>query len=131
MTDSILTSVKKAVNVGETDKSFDVDILLHLNSALAVLHQMGVGPRDGFEVEDESATWEDFLGVDPRLNSAKTYVSLSVRMDFDPPATSFTQDAFKKRMEEIAWRLNVYIEARDAVPVVILPVGRVIDGGAP
>jgi len=131
MTDSILTSVKKAVNVGETDKSFDVDILLHLNSALAVLHQMGVGPRDGFEVEDESATWENFLGVDPRLNSAKTYVSLSVRMDFDPPATSFTQDAFKKRMEEIAWRLNVYIEARDAVPVVILPVGRVIDGGAP
>jgi hypothetical protein len=35
---------------------------------------------------------------------------LAVRLVFDPPATSFTLDAFKRQKEELEWRLNVAAE---------------------
>lgn len=110
MTESILVSVKKTLGIDESYLAFDIDIIMHTNSAFAELNQIGIGPEQGFDIQDASAVWSDFLGTDKRLNSVKTYVYLSVRMIFDPPSTSFLLDAFQKQLEKIAWRLNVLRE---------------------
>lgn len=102
---SILTTVKKSLGLIESDTTFDADILLFINSVLANLNQIGVGPENGFQIEDNTATWESFLGTDPRLNNVKAYVYLKVRLLFDPPATSFAIDAIKSQAGELEYRI--------------------------
>lgn len=109
MAQSILTSVKKILGLAESDTSFDVDVLLHINSVFSILDQVGIGPDGGFMIEDDSPTWDDFV-TDKRMNSVKTYVYLRVRLLFDPPNTSFVIDSMNKQISELEWRLNVVRE---------------------
>lgn len=104
---SILTSTKKVLGLEEDYIVFDPDILLHINSVFATLSQLGIGPPEGFAIEDETALWSEFLGNDKRLNSVKTYVYLRVRLLFDPPATSFAIESMNEQLKELEWRLNV------------------------
>jgi hypothetical protein len=110
MSDSILTSTKKILGIEEAYEAFDLDILTHINSVFSTLTQLGVGPAEGFMIEDKTATWDTFLGSDPRLNSVKSYVYLRVRLLFDPPQSSYAISALEKQAEEMAWRLNVQME---------------------
>ena len=111
MENSILTSTKKALGIDASYEVFDLDIITHINSAFSTLTQLGVGPANGFMIEDESATWDDFFQTpDFQYNSVKTYVYLKVRLLFDPPQTSYLIAAMEKQIEEIAWRLNVHRE---------------------
>lgn len=110
MTDSIFTSVKKVLGVDESYTVFDLDILMHTNSAFSTLNQLGIGPDDGFMINDESATWDAFLGTDLKINSVKTYVYLKVRLLFDPPQLSYVIDAMNQQVKELEWRLNVVRE---------------------
>jgi hypothetical protein len=107
---SILTSTKKLIGLSEADTSFDLDIMLHLNSMISVLTQVGIGPTEGFMIEDSTATWESFIGGDSRMNMVKSYLYLKVRLLFDPPGTSFALDAMNKTAAELEWRLNVLRE---------------------
>ena len=121
MSDSILTSTKKVLGIEELYTAFDVDILMHINSVFSTLHQLGIGPVDGFFIEDATPTWTTFLGTDPRLNSVKTYVYLKVRILFDPPGTSYLIDSLRNQAEELEWRLNVVRETDDYVdPFVVV-----------
>lgn len=109
--ESILLSTKKALNIDADDEAFDVDIRMHINSVLATLNQVGVGPEHGFWIEDDVATWDDLLGGDPRLNFVKSYVYVKVRLLFDPPATSFAIDAMKEQARELEVRIYMLMEA--------------------
>jgi hypothetical protein len=107
---SILSSVKKALGIEEAYTAFDPDVLMHINTVFSTLNQLGIGPEDGFMIEDAEPTWDAFLDDDYRLNSVKSYVYLRVRLLFDPPATSYLIEAMRKQVEEFEWRLNVYRE---------------------
>lgn len=109
MAQSILNSVKKILGVAEADTSFDLDIMIHINSAFSTLNQLGIGPPEGFEIEDSADTWDDF-DTDKRMSSMKSYVYLRVRLLFDPPSTSFALDSMQKQIEQLEWRLNVVRE---------------------
>jgi hypothetical protein len=108
--DRILPTVKKVLGLVEADTSFDVDILMHINTALGTLTQLGIGPAEGFEIEDATATWATFLDNDKAKNPVKSYVVLRVRLLFDPPTTSFAIESYVKQQEELEWRLNVLRE---------------------
>lgn len=130
---SILSSTKKILNIADDDLSFDLDIIMFINSTLATLHQLGVGPEEGFMIEDATAEWATLLGGDPRQNGVKNFVYLSVRLAFDPPATSFAISAIEKQIEEMGWRINVQRERFIYVsptPVIEEDV-YVLDGGSP
>ena len=118
MEQSILKSTKKILSIGDDDPSFDLDIITHINSAFSHLQQLGIGPAAGFQIEDENATWEDFLGTDARLpilNAVKTNVYLQVRYIFDPPQLSHVMQAMERQLQESDWRLNVLREETDWV----------------
>jgi hypothetical protein len=110
MTDSILDSMKKVLNIGTGDTAFDPDIIMHINSVFSTLTQLGVGPDEGFMIEDNAAVWNSFLGGDIRLNNVKSYVYLRVRRLFDPPATSFLLASIKEQEKELEWRINEQME---------------------
>lgn len=108
MAQSILESVKKNLGISADNTAFDVDLILHINSTLATLNQLGVGPDEGFAIEDDSATWEDFLGDDPRANNVRIYTYLKVRVLFDPPTGSYHLiGAMEQQITELEWRISV------------------------
>lgn len=107
METSILTSTKKILGLAEDYTAFDYDVITHINTALSTLTQLGIGPTEGFMIEDSSAEWDEFIADDPRFNSIKSYVFLKVRMMFDPPATSYLIDSMQRQIQELEWRLNV------------------------
>ncbi len=111
MSDSILTSTKKILGLEDNYTAFDVDVMMHINSVFTTLSQLGIGPVNGFMIEDAEAVWEDFFGVDLNFNSVKTYVYLRVRMLFDPPATSYHIVAIKEQIQELEWRLSSHRES--------------------
>lgn len=107
MSDSILTSIKKVLNLAEDYTPFDQDVIMHINSVFSTLNELGVGPIDGFMIEDKEATWDAFFEGDLRLNNIKTYIYLRVRMLFDPPTTGYHTEAMKEQIKELEWRINV------------------------
>ena len=109
MEDSILKSVKKVLGVPEDYNVFDLDIVMHINSVFSILGQLGVGPTEGFSIEDEAATWDEFF-FESDLNTIRSYVYLRVRMLFDPPTTSFLLDAMTKQIQEFEWRISTQRE---------------------
>lgn len=106
MASSILNDIKKVLGVSEDDTSFDVDIILHINSVFSTVNQMGIGPDEGFVITDSSDDWEDFITDPILLGFLKSYFYLKVRMLFDPPTTSFLLEAFNKQIAEFEGRIS-------------------------
>ena len=110
MATSILSSIKKLIGPTEDDTSFDVDIIMHINSAFFRLNQLGVGPSEGFSITDKTKTWEEFLVARKDLEAVKSYVYQKVRLVFDPPQSAFLVEALKESIKEFEWTINVQAE---------------------
>lgn len=113
MENSILSSTKKILGIGEAYTAFDLDILTHINATLAILNDLGIGPDPMIVVGDASTEWSELQLPDNQLSMVRTYVFLKVRMLFDPPSTSFHIEAMNKQIEQLEWRLNVIQEVID------------------
>lgn len=143
--DSILQSTKKALGLTLDYTPFDAELVIHINSVLANLNQLGIGPDGGMLIEDETPTWSDFLRrvdevvPDPRLNHVKSYVYMRVRMLFDPPSVGYLVTSYEKMILEAEWRIMVaqddVIHPRAPAPPPIIPwyveQEVVLDGGDP
>lgn len=110
METSILTSIKKMLGIAEDYTEFDEDIITHINSVFLNLTQLGVGPEEGFMIEDDTAVWEDFIDDSIRLQAVKTYMYLKVKLLFDPPLSSSVTESFTRMIAELEWRLNVAVD---------------------
>jgi hypothetical protein len=108
--ESILNSIKKLLGISEDDDSFDTDVIMHINTALFRLKQLGVGPSTGFSIYNDEATWVDFLGDSTNFESVKTYVYAKVRLVFDPPTVSSVIEALNQLITELEFCLNVEAE---------------------
>lgn len=149
MVDSILTSTKNALGLAEDYEPYDPELVMHINSVLATLNQLGVGPKDGYEITDKTQTWtqlltnEGALFPEKRLNDVKSYVFMKVRMLFDPPSVGYVVTAWEKMIAEAEWRIMVTqdgilnppvtIPVDDDLEIVIDPENDhiIFDGGAP
>lgn len=109
-TESILNSIKELLGVNSEDSYFDGSIIIYINSALSVLTQLGLGPEEGFSINDETTTWSDFLNNDPRFGFVKTYIYLKVKLVFDPPASSAVLESINRQISELEWRINEQAE---------------------
>ena len=108
MATTILEDIKKQIGIVPTYEAFDSQLLLDINAAFSTLHQLGVGPEEGFSV-DATTEWESYI-LTPRLNFIKSYVCMKVRVMFDPPTSSFALDALKQQIAEYEWRINSEVE---------------------
>lgn len=111
--ESILLSIKKMLGLSNDYDAFDTDVIIHINSALMYLRQLGVGDDNVFEVTGVEEFWQDLLPTPDNLGAAKTYVYLRVRLAFDPPTNSFAVAAIERQIDELEWRLNVEAESKE------------------
>lgn len=109
MGDSILSSIKKMLGLADDYDAFDLDIINFINTAFMTLRQIGVGPAEGFSITGDFETWDNFTDIS-KIQAVKSYVYLSVKQVFDPPATSFAIEATERQTRELEWRLNFEAE---------------------
>lgn len=107
--ESILTSIKKQLGIVDEYEHFDPEIIMSINSALFTLNQIGVGPSEGFSIEDKTTTWDEFTDIS-KIEAVKTYVYMKVRLVFDPPASSAHLESMKNQINELEWRLNIAVD---------------------
>lgn len=109
--ESILTSIKKLLGIEKEYDHFDQDLIMHINSVLAILTQLGVGPNEGFVIIDEESTWNDFIPENPKLvELVKTYVYKKVKILFDPPLSSAVMESLNKLISEDEFRILAQVE---------------------
>lgn len=109
MDESILTSVKKLLGLTEDYTAFDQQLIMHINTVMLTLKQLGVCDKV-YIVKDKSDTWSEFLSSDKDFEAVKTYVYMKVRTLFDPPTTSVVADSMNRTIAELEWRLNAEAE---------------------
>lgn len=114
--ESILDSIKKLLGIAIDDVNFDQELILHINGALNIVNQLGVGPSEGFIITDATQTWQSFIGLRNDLELIKTVIFLRVRLMFDPPQNSFLVSSIKQQIEEYDWRITV-----QATPPLVMP----------
>lgn len=104
MNESILGTVR-AVVTGEDYDGFDTDLIIYINSCIAILKQIGVGPEKGFRVKDENEKWADYLPEGEILDMAYDYICTKCRLKFDPPTSGILMQALKDSITEVEQRL--------------------------
>lgn len=127
--ESILTSVKAMLGITAEYTHFDAELIMHINSAFSVLTQLGVGPSVGFSIQDDYATWSDFMQTDSRLEMVKTYMFQKVKFMFDPPDRSVIADAMKRSIDELEFRLTIAAEEAASDITAIGGLDFIIDWG--
>lgn len=110
--ESILDSVKKDLGITVEYTHFDPDIIMGINSALAILTQLGVGPSSGYRIHDRDNEWSEFLENDPRLEMVKSYVAKKTKQFFDPPQTGPLASALDQVLKELEWRINIAVDPK-------------------
>ena len=108
--DSILTSIKKLLGIEENYTHFDTDITIHINSVFLDLNQIGVGPKEGYSIEDKQDLWDDFIPNSPKLEAVKSFMYLKVKLLFDPPQSSALIESMNRQIDKLEWRLNVEVD---------------------
>lgn len=108
--ESILLTVKKSLGLAASYTAFDPDVIMHINSVMLDLNQLGLGPTGGFVITGEDELWTDFIGARKDLVAVQSLTYLKVRLLFDPPQTSFVVDSINKQIEKFEWRLMVQAE---------------------
>ena len=112
--ESILTSIKKMLGIDEEYTHFDADVIMHINSVLMILTQLGVGPAEGFMIEDDTSTWVDFIpeANAAQLHAVKSYIFMKVKLIFDPPLSSAVIESYNRQIAEFECRLNVAVDPK-------------------
>lgn len=110
--ESILNSIKKLLGIPAEQDDFDIDVILHINSAFSDLYDIGVGPSEAFVIQDDNDVWESFTEGDMNYENVKQYVYISVKIVFDPPASSAHLTALQNKLKELEWKLQVKAESK-------------------
>ncbi len=134
---SILKSVKKNLGLNDGYDDFDPDVLTHINTGFFILNQLGVGPLEGFMIEDDQTNWEEFDEDRVTLMGVRSWMYLKVRLLFDPPGTSYHITALEEQLKELTYRLLMERQSRawsnpedmDSIYDLILDGGNSSSGG--
>lgn len=105
MSDSVLLSIKQMLGISPEDTSFDVNVIMSINTALTILMDLGLTEVEDEIVIDDDMTWDDLLGGRTDIEYVKTYVYQKVKMIFDPPTSTAAIDAMQRSINELEWRI--------------------------
>lgn len=109
---TILASLRPRLVGNSTETHFDSELIDDINSAFAVLNQLGAGPASGFTIDSTDALeWDDFSENEILIGFVKSYVYKKVRLVFDPPQSSAAVASLKEQIAEDEWRIREAAEA--------------------
>lgn len=105
MEESILKTIKQLIGCPDDFEQFDLDLIVHINSAFATLTHLGVGPKEGYIITGADNVWSEFEDDAQKLSLIKDYVYIKTRLLFDPPISGSLMDSLKEQLKEMEWRL--------------------------
>lgn len=105
MSDSVLSSTKQMLGISPEDTSFDVNVIMSINTALTILMDLGLTEVEDQIVTSDKMTWDELLGGRTDIEYVKTYVYQKVKMIFDPPTSTAAIDAMQRSISELEWRI--------------------------
>jgi len=103
--DKILDSAKQSIPIAIDDGSFDADLLMCINTAVAILAQQGLQEAIDNPIVMATTTWTDLLGNRTDLEMVKTYIGFKTRVMFDPPTIAVVMDSVNRTIAEMEWRI--------------------------
>lgn len=113
MDESILTTISGMLGIQVDENHFDTDILVHINSALNRLFELGVGPQDKpFRISGVQETWNDFWSDVNSLEQLKEFVYLYVKLIFDPPQSGYATTAIQEEISKLEWLMMVMCDVK-------------------
>lgn len=120
---SILNDVKSLCGIPADVDDFDTPLILHCNTVFSGLTQIGLGPKTGFYISDNTKLWSDIIIGEINLHNVKSYVYLKVKMLFDPPANATLVKSMENQIDELEWRIkteleNIELENAEEVPII-------------
>ena len=107
MEESILKTIKQLIGCPDDFEQFDLDLIVHINSAFATLTHLGVGPKEGYRITGADNAWSEFEDDAQKLSLIKDYVYIKTRLLFDPPTSGSLMDSLKEQLKEMEWRLYI------------------------
>lgn len=111
MSKPILETVREFCNLTVIDTSFDAELMIHANTAIFELEQLGVPIPKDF-VLSPMVKWSDYLGDRTDLEAVKSYICMYTRLLFDPPTNSFLVSSTQSSMDRLAWRIREHTEPK-------------------
>ena len=105
MSDSVLSSTKQMLGISPEDTSFDVNVIMSINTALTILTDLGLTEVEDQIVTSDKMTWDELLGGRTDIEYVKTYIYQKVKMIFDPPTSTAAIDAMQRSISELEWRI--------------------------
>jgi len=107
MTTIILQDVKTSLGVLPSNLAFDLELLMHINSATGSLYQLGV--TEFVLGVTETSLWPIF--ANQTLDSTiKQYVTLKTKHIFDPIPNGVIANSMVDRMIELEGRITHEVE---------------------
>lgn len=105
MEESILKTIKQLVGCPDDFEQFDLDLMIHINSAFATITHLGAGPKEGYRITGVDNKWVEFEEDTQKLSLIKDYVYIKTHLLFDPPTSGSLMDSLKEQLKEMEWRL--------------------------
>lgn len=119
MPETILTCIKQMLGLTEDYTPFDRELVMHINSVLMILNQLGVG-TENFKITlsqtpgdnpqwVSTETWSSFFGSSYTgdKEAVKSYIAKKVKLLFDPSASGVLMESDKALCDEMEFRLLV------------------------
>lgn len=107
---SILNDCKKIIGYEPAYTEFDIDLILFINTTIAYLGQIGVDTAIGYTISDNTNTWDEFMTGEYDFEPIKTYVTMKVKLHFDPPANSVLLQNLEKIVSEAESRISYQVD---------------------
>ena len=104
-----------ALGLSVEDESFNEEIKMHVNAALGVLSQNGIGKK--LIVSGLEEKWSDLkdntqTSGNEYFHMIPMFMQMSVKILFDPPPPSNVQ-YYNNYLQELLWRLRVAYETEE------------------
>lgn len=113
MSYSILEGIRRGCNVDQESDDFDEELIPIANSVFSELTELKVGPEEGFTIGSTMEVWEDYCTDKVLLGFVKQFVYKSVRLSFDPPASSTILEAMKNEILKLEWKIIDHLERQN------------------
>lgn len=114
MSGMVIEHIRKSVGLTEDNSEFDTELLNHINLSIVKANQNGV--KLNKLIVDEVTTWDELIDTDAvgydSLGALPTFISLNVKLLFDPPPPS-SVEFHVRSLDESLWRLRIAYEKED------------------
>lgn len=105
---SILSDTKSFLGLSSDQESFDIEILMFINSAISDLSELHDQTSPTYFNVTKDTEWNEYLKEEHQtlLALIQEYIYTYTRVAFDPPANSFSIAAIERRLERVGFRIT-------------------------